>query len=142
MNAQQTLRQFDAAVQTLRSVTFSAWKLGEQQSYPATLHSPEDFAEAVDQALALMAWNAKDVLAVLRTDAGRGRKTLRLYQVKRSTKRFAYRAAYDGGKPVRVGALEAVPLIETAVREFAPVEPFNAFRDNAVGIDRSVVEGG
>lgn len=133
------LRQFDAATAALRSVTFKAWKLGENESYPATLHAPEDFGEAVDQALALMSWNAKDVLAVLRIDAGRKQQTLRLYAVKRSTKRYAYRAAYDGGKPVRVGALEAVLISEAAVESFKPVEPFDAFRDNAAGRDLTLV---
>lgn len=141
MNDQATIAHFAAAVEPLqRVVTFKAWRLRERESYPAKLLSPASFDEARDQALALTGWNAKDTMAVLREDAGRNKRTLRLYQIKRSTKRYSYRAATDGGRPVRVGALEATLISEAQVHAFEPVEPFDAFRDDPVGRDLTLVE--
>lgn len=143
MTAAATLARFDAAVDSLQQAeTWAAWKLGERESDALPLDEPETLDEAVRQAMGPgRCWNQGDRLAVQHTHAGRGKRTLWLFNVKRSTTHFDYRPATDGGAPVRVGRLYPVLLLETALAaDFAPVLRFDAFRDDAVGVDRSLVE--
>lgn len=139
MNDQATLRQFTTATESLRAEQFTAWRLGERESDELPLQAPLSLDDAVAQALATHRLHPGDTLAVLYEHAGRGKQTLWLHTIRKSTKNYRWRAAYDGGKPVKVCALEAKLICETAVQAFAPVPRFDALRDDAVGADRSLV---
>lgn len=141
MNDQQTLRQFDAAVQSLHAESWQAWKLGERESDAITLDAPATLDEAVRQAIARGCWQPRDTLAVLYNHAGLRKNTLWLFTVKRSTKHGTWRDATDGGRKVFVGRMEPHLICETAVEAFAPVLRFDAFRDDPVGRDLTLVEG-
>jgi hypothetical protein len=140
MNDQATLRQFDAAVGALNAEQWNAWRLGERESDAATLDAPATLDDAVRQALTSLCLHRGDTLAVLYTHAGRNKRTLWLYAIKQSTKRYHWRAATDGGRQVKVYALEPVLICETAMASFEPVLRFDAFRDDAVGRDLTLVE--
>lgn len=140
MNDQATLSTFAAAVETLPIETWQAWKLGERDSRPIPLTEVETLDEAIRQAM-LASWQPGDRLAVLYTHLGRNKRTLWLFAIKRSTKVYDYRPSTNGGAPVRVGRLYPERLIETQVQSFAPVEAFDAFRDNAVGRDLQLISG-
>ena len=131
-----TLSQFAAATASVRAVTFKAW-CGNRPM--RGLEGALEFADALNGCLSANSVPHKSVLTILREDAGRREKELRFYQIKQSTKRGTWRDAYDGGRKVFVGNLEPHLLHALAVREFEPVEAFDAFRDDPVGIDRSLV---
>ena len=142
MNAAATLARFDAAVDSLQQAeTWQAWRLGERESDAFDLDAPETLDEAVRQVLATHRLQQGDKVAVQWHHAGRGKRTLWLFQIKRSTTHFDYRPSTNGGPPVKVGRVYPVLLLETALAaEFAPVLRFDAFRDNAAGHDLSLVE--
>jgi hypothetical protein len=140
MNAPETLRHFAAAVTTLRAETWAAWRLGERESLPIDLGAAETLDDALLAAMGRVT-DSGQIVAIQHSHAGRRQHTLWQFRVTRSTKKGTWRPAYDGGRPVFVGKLEPKLLCEVAMAApFAPVEPFDAFRDDPVGVDRSVVE--
>lgn len=140
MSAQPIRNDFAEKVRPVNAEQWSAWRLGERESYPIELGSPETLDEAVRQALTGIAFHPKDTLAVLYTHAGLRKSTLWLYAIKRSTKRGTWRDSANGGRRVFVGNLEPVLTLQTEVAAFAPTLRFDAFRDDAVGVDRQLVE--
>jgi hypothetical protein len=141
MNAPETLRRFAAAVTTLRAETWSAWRLGERESLPIDLGAAETLDEALLAAMGRVT-DSGQIVAIQHSHAGRRQHTLWQFRVTRSTKKGTWRAATDGGRPVFVGKLEAKLLCKTALAApFEPVEPFDAFRDDPVGRDLTLIEG-
>lgn len=123
-----------------RAVTFTAWRNSTPASNAALL-AATTFDEAIEALTPHALHRSSDVVVtILRTDFGRGNKTLALYGFKKSTKSYTWRAAYDGGRPVKVPKIVPVLLHAMDVHEFAPVEPFDATRDDPVGVDRQLVE--
>lgn len=125
------------------AVSFKAWTVGTTGiAYPADL--PGDI-ETPDQAATMAGAIHKDSVIVLHTnDALRFEKrhTVSIYTVKRSTKKGTWRAAYDGGRPVFVGNLEAHLVTRFNVAAgFSPIEPPDCIAD-PVGRDLTLVEGG
>jgi hypothetical protein len=140
MTTQQTLSHFAAAVTTLRAETWAAWRLGERESLPIDLGQPETLDDALLAAMGRVT-DSGQIVAIQHSHAGRRQHTLWQFRVTRSTKRGVWRDATNGGRPVFVGKLEPKLLCEVALAApFAPVLPFDAFRDDPVGVDRSVVE--
>jgi hypothetical protein len=140
MNAPETLRHFAAAVTTLRAETWTAWRLGERESLPIDLGQPETLDDALLAAMGRVT-DSGQIVAIQHSHAGRRQHTLWQFRVTRSTKRGVWRDSTDGGRKVFVGKLEAKLLCCVALAApFAPVLPFDAFRDDPVGVDRSVVE--
>jgi hypothetical protein len=140
MNAPETLRHFAAAVTTLRAETWTAWRLGERESLPIDLGQPETLDDALLAAMGRVT-DSGQIVAIQHSHAGRRKHTLWQFRVTRSTKRGVWRESTNGGRPVFVGKLEPKLLCEVALAApFAPVLPFDAFRDDPVGVDRSVVE--
>lgn len=120
--------------------SWQAWKLGERESLPIKLDAPAMLDEAVAQALTNACWHPGDTLAVQYGHAGLRKFTLWQFAVRRSTKRYRWRPATDGGAPVKVCEPEAKLLSQVALAApFAPVLRFDAFRDDAVGRDLSLV---
>ena len=141
MTDQTVLSHFNTAVETLRADHWTAWRMGERESYPIYLEGAETLPEAVAQAMCVGAWKSGDKLAVLYTHAGRNERTLTLYAIKVSTTKGMFRPSTNGGRQVFVGRAEPKLIFETAVQSFAPVEPFDAFRDDPTGRDSQLVEG-
>lgn len=137
----EVVRHFAAATEALRAETWAAWRLGPSVSYPIDLGNPESLDEAVMQAMGQMR-HPGDMLAVQCSHVGRGRHILWQFKVQQSSKIGIWRDSTNGGRKVFVGRLEAKLLSEVALASpFAPVEPFDAFRDDPRGRDLSVVEG-
>lgn len=131
---------FAHKLRPINAECWQAWLLGKQSNYPIELDAPETLNEALSQAVA-HAGNTGDTLAIQYSHTGRGKHTLWLFAVKRSTKHGTWRPAYDGGRKVFVGNLEPKQLAEMALAApFKPVEPFDAFRDDPVGRDLTLVE--
>jgi hypothetical protein len=118
---------------------WQAWRMGQQSSYPIYLEGPETAPEAVEQALQAACFHRGETLAVLYTHEGRDERWLWLYSVKVSTTKGTWRPSTNGGRPVFVGKPEAKLVVSAPVQSFAPVEPFDAFRDDPRGIDLSLV---
>jgi hypothetical protein len=132
MNAATPIRP--APYHPERAVTFLAWRNDRPAETPADATSIEDVAQA------LAATSPKGtVLTIHMIDAGKGKQTVAFYTVRASTKRYAWRRATDGGRPVKVPALEPHLLHALDVRAFEPAEAYDAFKDDAVGLDRSLV---
>lgn len=142
MNAQLVRNDFAEKVRPLNAEQWSAWRLGERESDPVPLIGADTLDDAVRQALHKLAFHPGDVLAVQHSHAGLRKHTLWQFAVKRSTKRYRWRPALDGGKPVKVAEPETKLIAQTAMAApFTPVERFDAFRDDAVGRDLTLVEG-
>jgi hypothetical protein len=120
--------------------SWQAWRVGERESDAATLDAPTTLDEAIAQAMATMCWHPGDTLAVLYTHTGLSKRTLWLHTIRSSTKRYSWRQATDGGRPVKVAALEPKLILQTEVAAFAPIERFDAFRHDPAGVDLHLVE--
>lgn len=144
MSNQATLSRFAASVESLqRADSWQAWKLGERQSHPIALDTaPDTVGEVVWRALSAMAWHSGDTLAIQHSHDGSGKHTLWLFAVKASKSKGSWRDSTNGGRKVLVAGLDAKPLSMTVLAApFAPVLPFDAFRDDPTGFDRQMVEG-
>lgn len=130
---------FAQKLRPLHAESWTAWRLGERQSYPIELDAPASLDDALTQAVAHCS-DRGETLAILYSHAGLRKNTLWLYAVKRSTKKGTWRAAYDGGRKVFVGKLEPKLICETAMASFAPVEAFDALRDNPTGVDPALID--
>lgn len=129
-----------ANIASQRAESWQAWKLGERESYPITPIC-DTLDQATQQALRALCWQPGDTLAIQHSHAGRNIHTLWLFTVKQSTKVGIWRESTNGGRKVFVGKLLAKPICQTALAEpFAPVRPFDAFRDDPVGRDLTLVE--
>lgn len=124
-----------------RAVTFTAWR----NSAPVT-NTGLLAATTFDEAIAALTPGALHrsgdvVVTILRQDFGRGNKTLALYGFKKSSKIYTW---VRGASGTSVKEPKIVPVLLHAmdVHEFAPVEPFDALRDCAVGVDRQLISVG
>src|SRR5690606_19273755 len=120
--------------------TWTAWRLGERESIPIDVGQPATLDDALIAAMGRVT-QAGEIVAVQHSHTGRGKHTLWQFKVKRSTKVGTWRDSENGGRRVFVGRLEPKLICQTAMAApFAPVEPFDAFRDDAVGRDLTLVE--
>jgi hypothetical protein len=142
MTDTETLRRFEAATASLqRAETWAAWRLGERESLPIDLGAAETLDDALLAAMGRVT-DSGQIVAIQRSHAGRRQHTLWQFRVTRSTKRGVWRESTNGGRPVFVGKLEPKLLCEVALAApFAPVEPFDAFRDDPVGCDLQLISG-
>jgi hypothetical protein len=120
---------------------WKAWRMVGGIGYPIGFDTaPETVGEVVGRALAATAFNPGDMLAIQHSHEGRNEYRLGIYAVKRSGKNGTWRASYNGGRRVFDGRLEEKLMFAAELTQpFAPVEPFDAFRDNPVGLDLSLV---
>ena len=120
---------------------WTAWRLGERESYPIDLGQPETLDDALMAAMGRVT-DSGQIVAIQHSHTGRGKHTLWQFKVSRSTKRGTWRDSTNGGRRVFVGRLEPKLLFGPVAMAapFAPVEPFDAFKDDPVGVDRSLVE--
>lgn len=128
----RTREQFRTAVDSLqRAVEFTAWRLRDgPQAYPIDLPPCDTLDDAI--AAAKPSLLHKDRLFILHRDYGRDEAFQHGWTVRRkSTPRWV------GGKAVH--DLDLADHFCLAVAAFEPVRPFDALRDDAVGVDRRVV---
>lgn len=119
---------------------WTAWRLGERESIPLDVGHPETLDDALAAAMGRVT-QAGEIVAVQHSHTGLRKHTLWQFAVKRSTKKGFWRDSTNGGRRVFVGKLEPKLLSEVALAApFQPVEPFDAFRDDPVGVDRALVE--
>lgn len=119
-----------------RAVTFRAWN-GNREIINPALQEAATWKEAEDAAAPDAAHKA--FISILRTDPHM--QLVRFYMVKRSTKNGQWRAAYDGGRKVFEGNLELKEVGELIVDDFAPSRLFDAIKDDASGVDCTLIEG-
>lgn len=128
-----------------RAVEFKAWKVGAGtltgQAYPLDTGGAETLDEAMQ--IAATGCNHHDGLFVLRIDHAARSHRLRVCQIKRETKR-QYRRNPVTGEGEWQQRLYPVRLFEVEVAPggFDPKRAFDALRDDAVGVDRTLVEQG
>lgn len=120
-----------------RTVHFLAWR-SEAPFTNAALSEAETFDQAV---AACMPAPHKSRIAILRIDEGKAEQHLHVYAVKLPSKPVwrrdpVTRVPYADREPY-ADLIFAVP-----VHAFQPVEPYDAFRDDPVGRDLMLVEGG
>jgi hypothetical protein len=118
-----------------RSITFKAWR--DDRPVTAGLPAFTCIDEAADYLAPLSPKGT--VLTILMTDTGRNKSAVAFYKVRESSKRYTWRASTNGGKPVKVGALEPQLLHVLDVLSFVPAEAFDAFRDEPTGRDFGLV---
>lgn len=121
------------------STTFRAWRLSGETARELDIGTPANLAEAMTGALTHF-WAHKDSLLIHEHDDGRRKGTLHSYAIRK--KKAMYVANPCGGDPVRVEPLFPDPVFALPVDAFEPTRAFDALRDDAVGIDRTLVEGG
>ena len=121
------------------AVRFKAWKVGSSgTAYPVSL---PDCVETADEAATMAnAQHKESVLVLHSNDALRPEKrhVLSVYVIRKG--KAEYRRI--DGQTVRVEPLKADLVTRFAVAAgFAPIRPFDAFCDNPVGLDLTLVEG-
>lgn len=119
-----------------RAVTFRAWT-GNREIINPALQEAATWKEAEDAAAPDTAHKA--FVSILRTDPHM--QLVRFYTVKKSATKGEWRSAYDGGRKVFEGRLELKEVGELLVDAFEPKRPFDALKDDATGVDRTLIEG-
>lgn len=136
------VNDFAEKVAATKLESWQAWRMGERESDPLAIGSTTSLEEAVNAALLAIFWQSGDCLAVLHSHTGLRKFTLWQFTVRRSSKNGVWRDSTNGGRKVFVGRLEPKLVSKTVLAApFAPVERFDAFRDNPVGVDLQLVEG-
>lgn len=120
-----------------RTTTFRAWVQDREIEGCTALAEAETFEEAID---AVLPWAShKQNVSILRHDAARREKLLHVYTIKRESQR-KWRTDPVTRVPVAYRKEYPVLIHTMAMDAFEPARPFDAFRDDAVGVDRSIVE--
>jgi hypothetical protein len=136
--AAQSLRADRA---TRMTDTFEAWRALE--NYALESQSIAIDAATLPEAAAIAAQHCqpRDGFSVVQTDGVTGKRVEHVYRAKRSTRHFTERQAYDGGRPVRIGKMEAEHLFSRAMLAFEPAPKWECTRGaDVVGGDRGLVE--
>lgn len=119
--------------------TWRAWRVcGADRALPIDLGECFTLTDAKNEAMLGGGLCHKDTLLIHRSHAGLGVGELHAFVVKQKTQPI-YRKCETSGvtkpfKPLYLADLFALP-----VDDFEPTRPFDAFRDDAVGVDRSLV---
>lgn len=122
-----------------RSVTFKAWR----SNRPVTDCPTLAIAQTLQQAIAAVEPGTahKAMVFVLQEDAGRNEKLLAICTMRQESRTSWRRNPVTGAsEPVRRTYLDVLHILP--VREFKPLPPFDAFRDDPVGRDLQLVEQG
>lgn len=125
---------------TSRANTVQGWRIpaGSTQGYPLD-RVAENLADALNE-LAPRCFH-KDALALLEKRAGSRDAVLHIYTIKQESKATYVRNPATG-VPEAVRRLYPDKVLSVAVDAFAPVLPFDALRDDVVGVDRGLVSQG
>lgn len=125
------------------ALAFKAWRVGQGGNGIAIPADLPDGIETAEQAAAHAGANHKDSVIVLASDDARRpeqRHIVHVYLIKKSSTKGFWRDAYDGGRKLFEGKLEPTLISRFAVNPgFDPVRPFDAFHDDPVGRDGTLV---
>jgi hypothetical protein len=125
-------------MQVTRAVTFKAWRLQADGLMPQVA---QPVCDTMDAAAALMAdvSDRGSQFAIAMTDPASNRQTVRFIVIK---KRAAggRRWSHAVGGFVEDGSTYAHTLVEFQAVAFDPARPFDAFLDDASGLDRTLVQ--
>lgn len=120
--------------------TFRAWRLAGDiaqptKALPVEIGSPQTLDEAKAAVLSVF---HKDTLFIEERDAGRGEAFIHAFRVRQGTP--VYRRNPQTGLQERHKPLKPDHLFTLPVDVFEPTRPFDAFRDSASGVDRTLVQ--
>lgn len=119
------------------STTYRAWRLSGETARELDIGTPDSLSDALTAALTHF-FAHHDTLFIHEQDDGRRKGTLHSYAIRK--KKAMYVANPCGGAPVRVEPLFPDPMFALPVDAFEPTRAFDALRDDAVGVDRTLVE--
>ncbi|RIV79543.1 hypothetical protein [Pelagerythrobacter aerophilus] len=131
----------DARINT-RTVTFRAWRVPHGSLHPAIpldIGAPGDITEALARAIDGTGLQHKDALLIHARDEARRAGVLRSYGIKQRSQ-AVWRKCEATGERRSVRPLYADELFALPIFDFEPERPFDALRDDAVGLDRTIVE--
>jgi hypothetical protein len=114
---------------------YRAWKLGALG--PA---APIELGDAatLDDAKAAIVAKHKDTVFIHEADGGRGVNAVHAYRIRQGAR--VYRKNPVSGLAEPYHPLTPDHLFTLPVDEFEPTRPFDALRDDPVGVDRNFVE--
>lgn len=141
MNAIQPIRPIVGAFAHKLTTTliFRAYRLSGDKARELDIGAPRDLAEAIANATAHFLAH-KDTLLIHETDEARRVGTLHSFTIRK--KAATYVRDPLTGLSQRVEPLYADKLFSLPVDAFEPTRAFDAFRDDAVGVDRTLVSQG
>lgn len=136
------LKLAPSAAYSTRTVTFRAWRVPHGSLHPALpldIGTPGDITEALAKAIDGTGLQHKDGLLIHARDEARRAGVLRSYGIKQRSQPV-WRKCEATGEPKSVRPLYADELFARPIFDFEPERPFDALRDDAVGVDRTLVE--
>ena len=120
-----------------RTLTFRAWRIpASGNAIPLDIGEPDTLADALTEAKLGTCLQHKEALYVHERDDARRTGTLHTFAVIK--KGATWRRNPQTGVSERFEELDLKPLHSVAIRDFAPDTPFDAFRDDAVGVGRAI----
>lgn len=138
MGALDIIVRADGEIQPSLAETFRAWRLphGSSQAYPLDITGATELDEV--EAAMVVGLAHKDRVFVREYHAGRKAGKLHGYYVKQKAR--TYRRDPLTGLSEAYHPLEVERQFTLDADAFLPTAPFDALRDDAVGIDRTLVE--
>lgn len=132
------LHRINARLDAERATVFRAWRVTPLGTYPIDIGQPDTFAEAENEAQLGTGLSHKDTLLIHERDDAKRAGTLRSYSVVK--KAAVWRRNELTGLSERFEPLAIKPGFLLPIYQFEPTLPFDAFRDNATGVDLTLVE--
>ena len=116
--------------------TFQVWRqgtLGTEAQELGTAYSLDDA-----ERLSMTFLQHKDTLYILESHTGTGVQLLHTYRVRKGAAKYVRNPV--SGLPERTEPMKLDKLGALPVAAFEPVRPFDALRDDPVGVDRTLVQ--
>jgi hypothetical protein len=132
----KTQARMDALVEGERVHTFTVWRQGAPGVEARQLGVANSLEEAERGALVHL--QHKDTLCIHEWHGGRRTGVLHAYRVRKGAAKYVRNPV--SGLSERVDPMTLDKLFALPVNSFAPTPPFDAFLDDPVGIDRTIVE--
>ena len=125
-----------------RTKAFRAWRVPHgavRPAIPIDIGTPGDVTEALARAIDGTGLQHKDALLIHARDEARRAGVLRSYGIKQRSQPVWRKCEATG---VMKAERPLYPELQFAlpIYRFEPEAPFDAFNDDAVGVDRSIVE--
>ena len=115
--------------------TFTAWRQGTPEAPAREIGTAYALAEV--ESLCLVHLSHKDTLLVHEAHAGTGKQVLHAYRVRKGAAKYQRNPV--SGLTERVEPLTLDKLFSLPVVRFEPKRAFDAFLDDASGVDRDLI---
>ena len=123
-----------------RPQLYRAWRVcGAPDALPLDIGDCDTLADAKNEAMLGGGLCHKDTLLIHRRHDGLAVGELYAFAVKQKSQ-AVYRKCEATGMTKPFKPLYLAELFSLPVNEFEPTRPFDAFRDDAVGVDRTLVD--